>query len=931
MSHKQSERERQLKLALLDCAGVCYDVNFTQNRILGDPIQVIDGVQHHILKVIGKQENCPWTEMVEYWANRMPKEEVEKFVDFSYIPNIVERYNGGEERLSIRFWTYDVLGNTMLAEQIVRLYRDEISGDLLGLIYVSNAGEIYALQQKEKKYNEVTSLINVLQNASINLPGGYHRCSYDEGYPFLFISKSFERIVGYTKEEIERELDNKFINLVIPEDMPLFSSLVSQIDEQGSGDVAYRIRRKDGEIRWVQDSTTAVDWDGQLCYQCNIADITDFVRRQEQLAKNMGALEEFAEKIPCGYHRCTTKNGFLLDFVSDSFLETVGYQREEILGKPFINLVAPEDREKFMRHEPQLVNEGRVDLVYRLMCKDGSYRWIKDSTVRVVYCGEETYQCILADITSFVNEQERMLKENLELIQKENLMTLMGENMPGGYHRCYAKEGCPFIYIGDHFIDIVGFTKEEIERDFNNLYINLLWHEDVDKISTYEQMLAMRGNGNVYDTSVYRVKHKNGGYRWVTDSTMFVDAGEDSFFQAIISDVTEYIEGINAAKKEAEESNLAKTTFLFNASHDIRTPMNAIQGFAKIIDDNADNAKVVKDSVRKILQSSNTLMTLLNDVLDLSRIERGKDYIDLQPLDMGAYALKLFEMFKAEMEGAKISFTMQNNLIHPLVLADELKLTRIAMNILSNAKKFTPAHGKVTFGVIESEYNGECANYSLQVCDTGIGMSEEFQKRAFEQFERERSSTESGIEGSGLGLAIIKRYTDLMGGTCSINSKIGEGTQIVVTIPLKLSSNDENTTIEQLANLNFSGKRVLLVEDNNFNREIARYIFEGLGFIVDEAVNGLECLSMVKSAADGYYDAILMDIQMPVMDGYVATENIRALESKAKANLPIIAMTANAFEGDRQKCFMIGMNGHIGKPLEMEAVLKELYHVLVNK
>ncbi len=644
-------------------------------------------------------------------------------------------------------------------------------------------------EELRQQYIEASHRASVLQKASASVPGGYHRCAATEGYPFLFVSKSFEQIVGYTKEQIEQELDNKYINLVLPEDLSRFAQLEASLEEHGNGDVAYRIRRGDGEIRWIQDSTLLIDWDGEPCYQCTIADITDFVRQQEEFAKERAAMEELAARIPCGYHRCTTDGGFLLDFVSDSFLETVGYTREEIEGTPFINLVAEEDQAFFMSHEPELTQNGRVELAYRLRRKDGSIRWIKDTTTRIKHDGKEFYQCILADITP-------------------------------------------------------------------------------------------------------------------------------------------EIENLKAAKKEAEESSLAKSTFLFNASHDIRTPMNAIQGFAHIIDANAEPGTVVKDAVGKMIQASKTLMTLINDVLDLSSIERGKESIDEQPLNMEDHAVRLYEMFASEMERLDIQFEMENDIQHRNVLGDELKLTRIAMNILSNAKKFTPADGKVTFGIKETNYDGETAIYSLYAQDTGIGMSEEFQKRAFEQFERERTSTESGIAGSGLGLAIIKRYCDLMHGTCQIESELGKGTRIIASVPLRIAEEENERAETVYDNRGFQGKHVLIVEDNDFNREIARFVFETAGFVVEEAENGKECLEKLASMDENHFDFILMDVQMPIMDGYTATEEIRKLSDLRVSQIPIVAMTANAFEEDRQKCFAAGMNGHIAKPLEADTVFREIKRVL---
>ncbi len=659
---KISEREKQLTLALLDCAGVCYSANFTKNQILGEAMQIIDGKAHKILESIGLGENCKWTEYVEYWANAIPESEVQAFTEFSDIKRIISCYHSGQNRHIHKFKTYDVLGKPMLAEQVMRVYEDKASGDILGIIYVTNSAKQEDLRKRAKEASDKTSFLETMAE---NLPGGYHRCSTGNGFALSFVSNSFLDITGYTRQQLEEEIDNRYINIV-----------------------------------------------------------------------------------------------------------------------------APEDREYFMSLEPELSATGKINCVYRIRRRDGELRWVQDSTQYVERNGEEYYQCTLADIHDFVNE-------------------------------------------------------------------------------------------------------------------------------------------LDGARQKAEQSSLAKSTFLFNASHDIRTPMNAIQGFARIIESNADDKEVVLETVRKISQASKTLMTLLNDVLELSRIEQGKDKLNLSPVNLYEQGKNLHEMFTSEMEAKGITFLTEVNFQHHYVLCDAVKLARIGMNFLSNAKKFTPKGGEVLFGAEEISSDDVCATYRFYVRDTGIGMSKEFLEKAFGQFERERTSTESGVTGSGLGLSIVKKLIDLMGGECEIKSELGKGTEISATLTFALV--EENEIMNKQAvpdSIAMMGKRILLVEDNEFNREIARYILEGMKLTVDEAKNGFECLDMLIKSDAGYYDLILMDIQMPIMDGYKATEEIRNFEDKEKASVPIIAMTANAFDEDKKKCVEVGMNGHIGKPIEPERLAEAISEFL---
>ncbi len=384
------------------------------------------------------------------------------------------------------------------------------------------------------------------------------------------------------------------------------------------------------------------------------------------------------------------------------------------------------------------------------------------------------------------------------------------------------------------------------------------------------------------------------------------------------------------ALKKAEASSRAKSAFLFNASHDIRTPLNAIKGFTRIIDDNSEKPAIVKDSVVKINKSSDILLSLLNNVLELSKIESGKDVEEISAVDLCSFTDKLYIMFAEEMADSEIRFALENNISDNVVLGDELKFTRILMNMLGNARKFTPKGGNVTFGIKqESEAENGEALYYFYVKDDGIGMSREFQEKAFEQFETERTSTVSKTVGSGLGLSIIKKLTEQMKGKCVLKSEPEKGTEIGAMFRLTITDKTETQSEEKSdRKTDFSGKRALMVEDNEFNREIARYILEDKGIIVEEAEDGAIAVEMLKKAAPDYYDFVLMDIQMPVMDGYEATRRIRSISDSPVRDIPVLAMTANAFKEDVEKCFEVGMNAHIPKPFDAEKLFAELSRLI---
>lgn len=376
-----------------------------------------------------------------------------------------------------------------------------------------------------------------------------------------------------------------------------------------------------------------------------------------------------------------------------------------------------------------------------------------------------------------------------------------------------------------------------------------------------------------------------------------------------------------------------KHTFLFNMSHDIRTPMNAIIGFADMIAKNPGDKELVIRAIDKVKHSSEVLMKLLGEVLELSHMENGEVEVEVSELDLKQFARQIRDVYELDMQKAGLNFVVSCEVQEKNVLADKGKLTQICMNLLSNAKKFTLPGGRVTFGIWQ---NGEIVNGTLpcRICvkDTGIGMSEEFQKHVFEIFEREQDSTNSGVEGCGIGLTIIQKLTKLMGGTITVHSVLGQGTEFVIDLKLEVVSEESERYFAENENSittdYFRGKRVLIVEDNELNREITSELLKDEGFLIEEATNGVEAIDKVIHSKSGYFDLILMDVQMPVMDGYKATREIRRMKESALAGIPIVALTANTFEEDKKKCFAAGMNGHIEKPINRQIIRSTLANVL---
>ncbi len=390
---------------------------------------------------------------------------------------------------------------------------------------------------------------------------------------------------------------------------------------------------------------------------------------------------------------------------------------------------------------------------------------------------------------------------------------------------------------------------------------------------------------------------------------------------------------LNHAIKQAEAANLSKRNFLFNMSHDIRTPMNAIIGFANLAKRDIDDKEKVGSHLEKIMISSRHLLGLINDVLDMSRIESGKVTIETLPVIVMEQMNLISDVLRSDMESKKLAYVHKTDVTDSYVYADALHVNRVLMNIFANAVKFTPEGGTVTFVLRERPSTREgYAFYDFIISDTGIGMSEEFKSHIFEQFSRERSSTVSRTQGTGLGMSIAKSLTSLMGGEIQVESELGKGTTFTVTYEFKLTTKDNmlGSINEQSldAKVNLAGKRVLLVEDNELNTEIALAILETAGFEVETASDGSEAVELMKEKDAGHYDLILMDIQMPIMNGYEATRAIRSLDEAEKASIPIIAMTANAFEEDKKNAYAAGMDAHITKPIDVKALLQTMSDVI---
>ena len=390
-----------------------------------------------------------------------------------------------------------------------------------------------------------------------------------------------------------------------------------------------------------------------------------------------------------------------------------------------------------------------------------------------------------------------------------------------------------------------------------------------------------------------------------------------------------YAEKIERAAKRAEEASEAKTRFLFNMSHDIRTPMNAIIGFSDLLEKHLDDKEKVHDYIKKIQLSGSFLLSLINYVLEMARIESGKATLRTEVGDAQELLGALNAVFEPAVEKKRLKYNCTLDVEHRFIICDVTKVREIVLNIISNSVKYTPEGGSVTVQIKEIPWEKEgWTAYRILVEDTGIGMGAEYLPHIFEEFTRERTSTESKVVGAGLGLPIVKALIDLMGGTIQVESERGKGSKFEVILPFEIASEEEVKDSyvkkeEKLYNRS-KEKRILLAEDNELNAEIAITILEENGFKVERAEDGCKCVELFSEKPTGYYSTILMDIQMPNMDGYTASRKIRGMEREDAKAIPIIALTANAFDEDRNKAFAAGMNGHIAKPIDVGRMVRTI-------
>lgn len=752
--------------------------------------------------------------------------------------------------------------------------------------------------------------------------GGYHRCSLGDGYPFLYVSLKFQEIFGWSKEEIETRFDNKLMNMVHPEDrnLDLFHSV-------------FRLLGKDG-YHYVSES---IDIEGDSILHGNISDVTEFIREKEQNNILSALTMDYTFLVLCDLKQDTVEvikqDASCAEMNGHSYSESLNYFYDNVLMKDscpnYMDLLS---NASLMR---TLKEQGSLEWQFQIVPDENG---VSNLGARAVFLYEDLnhFKIIMGfrPIDEIV-KREKVLELQREIIEglgKEYFSILLleldsgqifsyrevGENGKciADFCRKYENQWCAFLpAYADEIV-----TDESRENFLDQLSLDALCSNQDDFSMTYEFKM---GNRIIYHQTRIVYVYKKDRSRVAVIGTRNID---DLIKKERMQEAK-----LKEAYIVAEEANKAKTDFLNNMSHDIRTPMNVILGYNELMKQYLTDPILV-DYQHKIEQSGKLLLSIINNVLDMSRIESGKMVVEERAEQIGLVVEEIENVFESSAQEKNIVFTTSVDVDHTHVLWDGFKVREILMNLVGNAFKYTPEGGHITIDV--KELNCTRSGYvriQTQVKDTGVGMSEDYLPTLFDSFSREYNTTIGKVSGTGLGMAIVKNLVDMLDGDICVKSKRGEGTCFTVTFEHRIADEECIELNQELDVLDgksvLQGKHVLLVEDNELNAEIAMAILEQSGLILDRVEDGLACINRLSEVDADLYDLILMDIQMPNVNVYEATRRIRQFKNLKKANIPILAMTANAFEEDKKMAMEAGMNGHISKPIDVNALENQIINL----
>lgn len=755
------------------------------------------------------------------------------------------------------------------------------------------------------------------------------------------VNDSFCRTVNKTKQQVEGR-GHAYIWDVEHDDPACIESEREVMERKQTFVSEETIKTGEGPRLLTTYKSPLYDVDGSVMGTVGVAiDITQERAYEEEIVQKNQVLETMFTTMDCGV-MCHTMDGSHIVSINRAALNILDYESQEELEEAGFSMVAAsvmdEDKPKLREAIQELKKEGdSVSIGYRVCRKNQEIRHVMGNVKLIKENGELLYQRFLLDCTEQKLREEEDKRRQMELIQALSL----DYNVVCAFDLSSGKGS--FLRVEDEGKRIFApmIDEEVLVEDCLKFYIcQFVCEEDREMLS--HALSRENLKQELVDKNKYLINYRmvlDGEIKYSQVKAVRVGAYGESHsivlgFHSVDEEIRREMEKndlLEDALLQARKANEAKSTFLSNMSHDIRTPMNAIVGFTTLALSHIGRQEQVKAYLGKIMASGNHLLGLINDVLDMSRIESGKMHLDEKPCSLQEVFRDLYSIIQADIHAKGLTLAINvGNLVHQEIYCDKLRLNQVLLNLLSNAAKYTEAGGRITVQVEETPGAlADYANYKFSVKDTGIGMSEEFSSHIFEPFEREKNTTISGIQGTGLGMAITKNIVDMMRGSIEVFSEQGVGTEFIVTLTFRVCTAElGNNRKEDKAPVEIHPGNLLLAEDNELNQEIAMEILKEAGFSVTIAENGQVAVDILRNSVPGYFQAVLMDIQMPVMNGYEAVQEIRKLENKELASIPVLAMTANAFEEDKRESLRCGMNGHIPKPIDVQFLFAELSKVL---
>ena len=813
-----------------------------------------------------------------------------------------------------------------------------------------------------KHFDLTEDTLPIIEEIGGHMPGGFFIYKAEKPEELIYANKPVFDIFGCADLKEFRELTGfTFRGMVFPDDYDsITASIVQQIDasEDQMDYAEYRITRRDGRIRWVDDY-------GHYCktksyggiYVVFISDITE---KREQRETDKATRDAVISALTNAYNtvwlisdvvteKSTLYHTDMDEAHSEAIRNALSHARYTDTKTEYVaTMVAKEDQER-MQEEiglpyilKQFESRNSFTVSFVRMLENGPRHYLVDLIKVFMPGGRIGVMMGFRDVDEDVRHRQAM-QQALEYARKETEVLRLAAAKRMTYEKvAKALAGDYFgIYIVDP--DTEKFVEYSSTEDYDKLGVEksgdhffsvsrknmerLVFSEDRERILNIfcrEKVMSILERDGIF-TMKYRLLSGDTPI-WVSlKATLLQDEDGRHLIIGANNIDAQMKRELEYQQHVAEARTKARNDFLANMSHDIRTPMNAIVGYTNIAMNHIDKPEMVSDALEKIGSSSHFLLSLINDILDISKIESGKMQINCAPCDLGDIFRRIEDITALQARNKSLVITYRHDSVrHCRVNADELRIEQVLVNIVSNAIKYTPEGKTVDLIAEEEPTEGNRYHYRFIVRDTGIGISEDYLPHLFESFTREEKTTVNRIQGTGLGLAITAKVVELMGGTISVKSTVGEGSEF--TVDLELESHEESHGAESENSLiDLSGRHVLLVEDNDINAEIACMILSQYGVAAERAENGQAGLEQVQKHESGYYDAVLMDIQMPVLNGYEATRAIRALEGSYYQALPVIAMSANAYDEDVKACLAAGMNAHIAKPFSPEALLKLLH------